>query len=193
MPQFETHMFSSSLGYLLSLDMKKYILSLTIIYSLNLSAQQWITPVIDGYGEIKYSQQVAVQPEADLDYKLIYKITSSEERNGVIRGLNSIAHSLNMLGAAKVPTTKIQVVSSISGPATSLILTDEAYQKKYGKKNPNTALINLLAENGVKLYVCSQAVAYKKIKASDINPNITSALSGASVMANYQLKGYVRM
>lgn len=172
--------------------MKIIVLFFTLL-PFSISAQNWVTPVIEGYGQLIYSKDAAVQPEKDLDYKLIYKITSAEERNGVNKGLNSIAHSLNMFGASAISPEKIQIVSSISGPATSIILTDKAYRVKYGKDNPNTKIIDLLANNGVKFYVCSQAVIYKKIKQGDINPHIRSALSGASVMANYQLKGFVRM
>ena len=50
-----------------------------------------------------------------------------------------------------------------------------------------------LSDYGVDLYVCSQATAYKKINKSDINKNITEALSGSSVLLNYQLNGYALM
>ena len=54
-------------------------------------------------------------------------------------------------------------------------------------------IIRLLSDYGVDLYVCSQATAYKKIKKSDKNKNITEALSGSSVLLNYQLNGYALM
>ena len=72
-------------------------------------------------------------------------------------------------------------------------MTDEAYQEKFDKKNPNTEVIELLSQYGVELFVCSQATAYKKIDASKINKNIIEALSGSSVLLNYQLNGYALM
>jgi intracellular sulfur oxidation DsrE/DsrF family protein len=43
------------------------------------------------------------------------------------------------------------------------------------------------------LFVCSQATAYKKIENSQINQNVEEALSGSSVLINYQLNGYALM
>tara|TARA_B110000444_G_scaffold259707_1_gene304351 strand:- start:435 stop:911 length:477 start_codon:yes stop_codon:yes gene_type:complete len=156
-------------------------------------AQEWVTPVINGYGKIKYSKNIAVQPDSDLEYKLVYKITTDQKREGINRGLNGIAHAINMLGCVNIPRENIKIVATIQGPATNIILKNEEYQKRFGEDNPNTKIIELLSQYGVKLFVCSQATAYKKIPASQIDKNVTEALSGSSVIANYQLNGYALM
>lgn len=158
-----------------------------------ITAQEWVTPVINGYGKIKYSKNVAVQPDNNLTYKIVYKITTSDTREGVNKGLNGIAHAINMLGCADIKSNAVKIVATIQGPATSIVLTDKAYQEKFGQNNPNTKIIELLSSYGVKLFVCSQATAYKKIEEEQINENITQALSGSSVLLNYQLKGYALM
>lgn len=172
--------------------MKKISL-LFLLVSVLVNGQEWVTPVIEGYGKIKYSEDVAVQPDNNLEYKIVYKITTSETREGINKGLNGIAHAINMLGCKNILKDDVKIVATIQGPATTIILTDEAYQKKFGEKNPNTAVIDLLSQYGVTLFVCSQATAYKKIDASKINKNITEALSGSSVLLNYQLNGYALM
>jgi len=172
--------------------MKKLTLIFLLFYSF-VNGQEWKTPVIDGYGKIKYSENVAVQPDNNLEYKIVYKITSSETREGINKGLNGIAHAINMLGCKNISKDGVKIVATIQGPATSIILTDIAYNKKFGKNNPNTEVINLLSNYGVELFVCSQATAYKKIDSSNINKNITEALSGSSVLLNYQLNGYALM
>ena len=171
----------------------KNIFPLLIFFSSIINAQEWLTPVIEGYGKIKFSKDIAVQPENNLEYKLVYKITTTDLREGVNKGLNSIAHAINMLGCSNISKEKVEIVASISGPATSIILTDKAYKEKYNSNNPNSKIINLLSQYGVKLFVCSQATSYKNIANSQINSNIISALSGASVLANYQLNGFVFM
>jgi len=175
-----------------SIKMKNICL-LLLLFSLLSNGQEWVTPVIEGYGKIKYSKNVAVQPDNNLEYKVVYKITTSEMREGINKGLNSIAHAINMLGCKNILKDDVKIAATIQGPATSLILTDEAYQKKFGKNNPNTEVIELLSQYGVELFVCSQATAYKKIDVTDINENITEALSGSSVLINYQLNGYALM
>jgi len=155
--------------------------------------QQWSTPVIDGYGGIVYDPTTSVQPRKNFEYKLLYKITDDEKRNGVNRGLNGIAHALNMFGVSGVDLKDVRIVASVSGKATFDLLSDEAYMKKYGTKNPNTELIQLLTENNVKLYVCSQALYPRNLERDEINEHIVFALSASSVMSNYLMNGYVRM
>ena len=98
-----------------------------------------------------------------------------------------------MLGCKNILKDDVKIVATIQGPATTIVLSDDAYQKKFGNKNPNTEVIDLLTQYGVKLFVCSQATAYKKINSSEINENIIEALSGSSVLLNYQLNGYALM
>ena len=164
-----------------------------LLFSFSLGAQEWVTPVINGYGKIKYSKNVAVQPDNDLEYKLVYKITTDQKREGINRGLNGIAHAINMLGCVNIPKENVKIVATIQGPATNIVLKDAEYKERFGEDNPNSKVIKLLSNYGVELFVCSQATAYKKIPASTINKNILEALSGSSVIANYQLKGYALM
>jgi intracellular sulfur oxidation DsrE/DsrF family protein len=98
-----------------------------------------------------------------------------------------------MLGCTNIFNDAVNIVATIQGPATSIVLSDSAYLEKFGEKNPNTEIIELLSNYGVKLFVCSQATAYKKIGINQINKNITEALSGSSVLLNYQLNGYALM
>lgn len=173
--------------------MKKMFFVIYILSISNIKAQEWVTPVIEGYGKIKYSKNVAVQPENNLEYKIVYKITTDEIREGVNKGLNGIAHAINMLGCANIKNNNVKIVATIQGPATSIILTDDAFKKKFGKNNPNSKIIELLSSYGVDLFVCSQATAYRDINKFEINKNIIEALSGSSVLLNYQLKGYALM
>ena len=173
--------------------MKKLFFFICISLPVLLTAQKWVTPVINGYGKIKYAKNVAVQPDPSLEYNVVYKITTSETREGINKGLNGIAHAINMLGCTNIFNDAVNIVATIQGPATSIVLSDSAYLEKFGKKNPNTEIIELLSNYGVKLFVCSQATAYKKIGINQINKNITEALSGSSVLLNYQLNGYALM
>ena len=49
--------------------MKKTVL-LLLLFSSHVYGQDWVTPVIDGYGKIKYSKNIAVQPDDKLEYKV---------------------------------------------------------------------------------------------------------------------------
>jgi intracellular sulfur oxidation DsrE/DsrF family protein len=158
-----------------------------------LSAQEWETPVINGYGEIKYFKDAAEQPDPSLEYNLIFDIKDAKEKNGVNKGLWSIARLLNMFSVASVPNDKTNIVVAIHGEATYVVLSDEKHKNQFEKPNPNLDLLKQLKESGVKLYVCSQATAARNISNKDLNPYITPALSAMSVLSNYQIKGYSLM
>ena len=157
------------------------------------TAQEWETPVIKGYGKIKNFKDAAVQPDNTLDYNLVFDIKDAQEKEGVNAGLFKIARTINMLGAAKIAPEKIKIVAALHGEATFIALNEEKYQEKYAKANPNQELIHLLDEFGVELFVCAQATAAKNISEKDLNPDTKLALSALSVLAIYQLKGYIFM
>ena len=164
-----------------------------IIISNYTNAQEWETPIIKGYGEVKYFDQAASQLNKQLEYKLIFDIKSNQVKNGVNKGLWTIARTLNLFELSGIPNKKIELVASIHGEATFIALNNNAYQNKFGRDNPNLNLINQLKENGVELYICSQATASRKINNRDLNINVIPALSGIAVLANHLLQGFTLM
>jgi intracellular sulfur oxidation DsrE/DsrF family protein len=164
-----------------------------LIISTTISAQEWTTPVIKGYGKIKYFEEVAVQPDVTLKYNLVFDVKDEREMDGVNIGLWKIARVINMLGAANIPADNIKIVAAMHGGATFSALNNTKYSEKYAKVNPNTELLQLLKDFGVELFVCAQATTARGIEAQDLNSNTKLALSAMTVLANYQLKGYALM
>ena len=157
-------------------------------------APKWTTPAVEGYGGIVFDPALAVQPDRALDYKVIFKITSGDTKEGVNAQLWHVARFVNLLAAGNVPKAKVHVVAGIAGKATDAVLTDDAYELRYKKLNPNTELIRELTEAGVIIYVCSQAAAEHDIDLeTEVNPDIVHSLSLMTDLANFQLKGYVLM
>jgi intracellular sulfur oxidation DsrE/DsrF family protein len=172
---------------------KSLVLALFILVCVQVSSQEWITPVIPGYGQIKNFEDVAIRPDAAIDYKLVFDVKSGDKKDGVNVGLWKIARTLNMLGAANIPSEKIKIVAAIHGEATFASLNNERHEMDFNAPNPNLDLLRLLRDNGVELYVCAQATAARNIEQKDLDPNVTLALSALSVLANYQLMGYAFM
>ena len=164
-----------------------------MIISNYINAQEWKTPIIKGYGEVIYFDQAESQLNKNLEYKFIFDIKSNQVKNGVNKGLWTIARTLNLFELSGVPNKKIELVASIHGEATFITLNNNAYRDKFGRDNPNLNLIKQLKENGVELYVCSQATASRKINNRDLNINVIPALSGIAVLANHLLQGFTLM
>ena len=61
----------------------KIYLLLIIIPLGHLNAQGWETPIIDGYGEVKYFEKAKIKPNPTVDYKLLFDIKNETEKNGI--------------------------------------------------------------------------------------------------------------
>ncbi|SIR22705.1 DsrE family protein [Maribacter ulvicola] len=174
--------------------MKKLLLLLIILMTLQLtSAQEWTTPVIDGYGKIKDFKNLATMPDSSKEYNIVFDLKDDREMEGSNIGYFKIARLINMLGANGITADKVNIVAAIHGGATFTALNDEKYRAKYEKPNPNTEVIKLLKEYGVEFYVCAQATAARGIGAEDLNQHTELGLSAMMVLANYQMDGYIFM
>ncbi len=150
----------------------------------------WVYPVIEGYGRIHPLPDAAMQPDPETTYKVVFTATKGKEKDGVNASLWRVARAVNVFGQAGVKQDHRDFVVVISGKATPLIMSNQAYKAKHGKDNPNLKLIKALQDAGVKLQVCGQAVAENKIDYKAINPDITLTLSALSDVPMLQAQGY---
>ena len=67
-----------------------------------------------------------------------------------------------MLGCANIKSDVVNIVATIQGAATKIILNDETYEKKYGE-NPNTKVIEFLSNYGGVICLLAQLLT-KQIK-----------------------------
>ena len=172
---------------------KKYLFSF-IFLTYVIFAQdtaKWITPEISGYGKITYDPNLALIPQTDKNYKVIFKITKANEKEGVNSQLWHIARLVNLLSVSGVKKKNMYIVAVISGDATPVVLNDVAYKNLYKKSNPNMQLINSLKDAGVELYVCSQALSERHFNyQQDINKKITVSLSALTTLIYFQQLEY---
>jgi intracellular sulfur oxidation DsrE/DsrF family protein len=127
-------------------------------------------------------------------YKIVTEISAGvDKRDSINPGLDRMARLVNLYTHAGVAKGNIDMYIMIHFTATPIILSDEAYQKKFGMPNPNTALINEMAANGVKFYVCGQSIYKRKVNKEPRNPNIKVVLSAMYGITTLQMKGYAFM
>jgi intracellular sulfur oxidation DsrE/DsrF family protein len=159
----------------------------------SLQAQQWITPAIEGYGPIIAVDTPEGAPKTNQSYTLIYDLADGKLKDGVNFGLWKMARMINLLHQGGVSKADIKIVGVIHGGATDIILQSEHYKAKHQTENPNITLIQRLTDYGVRLYFCKQGATSRKITDAMALPVIMPAVSAMTVIANYQLKGYVLM
>ena len=128
-----------------------------------MKAQEWKTPIIEGYGKITELKDAAAQPDASMEYKIVFDLKDDREMEGINIGLFKIARLINILGAGGISPEKVHIVAAIHGGATFSVLNQAKYQEKNEKPNPNTGVLKLLKDYGVELLVCGQATASRGI------------------------------
>ncbi len=154
-------------------------------------APQWETPLINGYGRIKYYPNAAMQPDKSLDYKVVFKITGDNTKDGVNGKLWHMARLMNLLYAGGIESKHVHMVGVIAGGATTIVLNNKTYKERFHKDNPNLDILKKLTEHGAIIYVCDQALAEHKIsQQGEVNKYVKKSLSAIVDLPTFILKGY---
>ncbi len=160
----------------------------------NSSSQEWVHPVIKDYGKAHPLPEAAIQPDKDLEYRVIFDVKkSTENSDGINAALWHVARFINVFATAGVQPAQMKLVVIIHSDATSIVLNNDIYKEKTGKDNPNTNIISQLKKAGVQLFVCGQSLADFNYQENWVNADITVALSAQVVLPTFQLKGYALM
>lgn len=135
-------------------------------------------------------------PDPTLDYKIAWGIGRGAEdpTSEVNPALPTLARYINTLAKWGVPQMKrhIVVIFHQRSPNFDIVLSNDAFKAKYGKDNPNIALIAALKKAGVDFRACGQAVVARKIDAKDVNPDIQVDLWAMTSFMNLQMRGFAR-
>ena len=155
---------------------------------------QWTYPAIEKYGPVHPLPKASVQPKKYHTYKAVFDVTSgAKDPSKPEGGLVHVARAVNVFASAGVPTKRLKFVAILHGPATTAILNNEAYKKKYGIDNPNLPLIDALRKAGVHVDVCGQALADLDIAHADVYNKVRIDLSALATTVIYGDMGYAYM
>jgi intracellular sulfur oxidation DsrE/DsrF family protein len=155
---------------------------------------EWVAPVITGYGYINPLPEAAFQPDAQAEYKVVFDIAKGESSaHAVNPGLWHVARVVNLFGQEGKPAANLDLVVILHGGATRAVLTDQAYQARFGTQNPNAELLDKLTEAGVKLYVCGQAIVDSGYYYQNIRDGIEVALGALAAEIELGAQGYTVM
>ncbi|MFC5045911.1 DsrE family protein [Aquimarina hainanensis] len=143
--------------------------------------------IIKEYGSTYTVENPDFKTDLSQDFKAVFDVGRSFGAPAKVNPLiNTAARFINMHYKAGVPLDKIKVALVIHGDAAFDVLNNTAYQKKYHIKNPNTPLIQLLSEQGVKIILCGQTAAYRNITKQQTLPQVQFALSAMTALVQLQ-------
>jgi intracellular sulfur oxidation DsrE/DsrF family protein len=147
--------------------------------------------MIKHYGFIHELPNAAVQPDPNLEYKIVYSITKPAEKQAHPNpGLVHIARTINLYEWAGIAVGQMRLAGVVHGPATPIVLSNPVYQQEFGYDNPDLDLIDQLSQAGVELFICGQSLLGYGYERDALASGVTFALSALTVLPTYQLKGY---
>lgn len=152
---------------------------------------EWINPVVKDYGKMHPVPDGALTPDPKKDWKIVFDVGGDKTmEDGVNAALWHVARAVNVYGNAGVDKEHRKFAVVLHGAATKLALSPEAYKKKFGNDDPDTKLKKELAEAGVTLYVCGQALADHGFSEDQVGPNVDVALSALAAVPVLESQGY---
>ncbi|MFD0861838.1 DsrE family protein [Sungkyunkwania multivorans] len=148
-------------------------------------------PIINSYGKVFNVDTPDFKTDVTSMMKVVFDVGRTFENNESTNPLiETAARFLNLHAQNGVKAEHMNVALVIHGSASQDILTDAAYQKKFGVDNPNTALIKSLSNAGVQVILCGQTAAYRNISKSDVLPEVQFALSAMTALIQLQNNNY---
>jgi intracellular sulfur oxidation DsrE/DsrF family protein len=149
-------------------------------------------PVIKDFGPVVDVPAAEFNLVPGTVYRVLLDVASgSREQHERNRGLESAARFLNMHARAGVDPADLQIEIVTHGGTSFDVLSDAAYRERFGRDNPNTALLAALNEAGVVIRQCGQSAAFHGVQAHELAPGVSMAVSAMTVMARRRSEGWV--
>jgi len=133
-------------------------------------------------------------PDPNMTYKVVFSVaTAAKNPEDVNPTLQAMARYVNTLAKNGVPADHRRIAAVFHQGGGEIVMKNDAYQARFGRDNPNVALIHELKKAGVDLRVCGQGLLGRKIDQAQVLPDIQVDLWAMTTMVNLQLRGYVRI
>jgi len=178
------------------------ILVVLALFQFSSFAQDSLPPYLEGkikYPAFKFHNYMGVidtdntvlKYNSAIDYKVVVdvydKIKDSTQLAGTLR---EVGRSYNLNIANGVPKEKLKMAVVIHGWAVYAVLNNEAYEKKYGIKNPNLEALKLYKEEGIEFYICGQNLGFFNIPQEDLATEIDISISAKTALITLDQLGY---
>jgi intracellular sulfur oxidation DsrE/DsrF family protein len=149
-------------------------------------------PVVNDFGGVYDVPEAEKLIDPNKNYKIVIDITEAEKKPTIEanKAYDLVARLINLYSSAGLVAENLDIIVVIHYEATPTILSDEAHQLAYKTNNPNTAVINKLAQHGVKFYVCGQSLRSRKLVEYKKNVNIKVAHGAILALTHFQNIGY---
>ncbi|HET6432269.1 DsrE family protein [Dyella sp.] len=155
---------------------------------------QWVYPLIPRFGAVHPRPDLPEQPDPSVDYKVFVDVVGeSKDPSKPLESLDRLARLVNLMAYAGVPAEHVHIVALLEGHATRAASGNALYRKHFKVDNPNLEILHALKVAGVRIMVCSQALASMNLDDSSVSPDVTVTLSALTDAVIYGQRGYSYM
>ncbi len=164
------------------------ILFIAFIFPLLLSSQDKSSgPIIENFGKVWAIDNPDFKVDTTKTYKAVFDIMNSPESHDKVNtSIETAARFLNMHAQSGVPAENLKVALVVHNKASKDIITDKAYQKRYGTNNPNSKLIKALQNAGGKIVFCGQSSVSRGFPREEVIEGVQLSLSAMTALIQLQ-------
>ncbi len=165
---------------------------LTFTFCISLSAQSKKSgPIITHYGGVWEISEPDYKIDSNLELKAVFDIMNSPENHDTINAtIETAARFLNMHAQSGVPVDQLKIALVVHNKASKDIITNEAYQKRYGTNNPNSDLVQALLDAGGQIIFCGQSSLSRGFPREELIDGVQLSLSAMTALIQLQHEEY---
>jgi len=148
-------------------------------------------PVIKEYGKVWAVENLDYKVDTTMEFKAVFDIMKSPESHEELNAsIETAARFLNMHAQSGVPADQLKVALVVHNAASKDIISNAAYNKRFGTDNPNLKLIQALLEAGGQVIFCGQSSMSRKFPKEDLIPGVQLSLSAMTALIQLQIEDY---
>ena len=162
-----------------------------LIPSVVLTAEPSKGPLIKHFGPVFDVPQATLKLDTKEPLRVVFDVGAApDDKAQLNRRIESVARYMNMHARAGYAAEQMDIAVVLHGTASWNALSDEAYRKRFGEANPNTALIQALRDNDVDFWLCGQSAGFNGINNTELSTEIGLSLSAMTALQQLQTSGY---
>jgi len=148
-------------------------------------------PVIEHFGPVYAVPEGSFNLLPGTKYQVSMDVGSASHQAGAAnRSIESMARFLNMHARNGIEAGDLQIAVVIHGASAQATLNRQAHDRITGQANSSASLIEALAKQGVRFYLCGQTAAHYGYSNDDLLPEVTMAVSAMTAHVRLQSEGY---
>lgn len=168
------------------------LLLFSFIFQANVFAQTKESgPIIKDYGKFWKIENPDYKIDTSKEYKAVFDImNSSESPEALNRSIETAARFLNMHAQSGIPAAQLKVALVVHNKASKDVITNLAYQKRFGTDNPNQKLIQELLDAGGQIIFCGQSSKSRNFPREELIDGVQLSLSAMTALIQLQDENY---